>query len=117
MRAQHRRVRMVDHETGGARRREGRCLARGHDEDEHDLFGGFEGGWCDPSSYKWRKVGPRKFCLDMGGFAFDAALLMRVEGAPWRYSGHGGESELVERLLPNSSAEDLQPLANCVSHR
>ena len=84
----------------------------------HDgRFGGFESGWCDPSSYKWRKVGPRKFCLDMGGFAFDAALLMRVEGAPWRYSGHGGESELVERLLPNSSAEDLQPLANCVSRR
>jgi hypothetical protein len=53
----------------------------------------------------------------MGGFAFDAALLMRVEGAPWPYSGHGGESELVERLLPNSSAEDLQPLANCVSRR
>ena len=34
-------------------------------------------------------------------------------GSPWNYTGHGGESELVERLLPGGSPEDLQPLANC----
>ena len=78
-------------------------------------FAGFETGWCDPSSYKWRQAGPRVFCLDMGGFAFDAALLHRLPAAAaaWGYTGHGGESEFVEKLLPNGSSEDLQPLANC----
>ena len=49
----------------------------------------------------------------MGGFAFDATLLQHVVGAHWNYTGHGGESELVEKLLPGGSPADLQPLANC----
>jgi hypothetical protein len=36
----------------------------------------------------------------MGAFAFDATLLQHVVGAPWNYTGHGGESELIEKLLP-----------------
>lgn len=76
-------------------------------------FEGFDAGWCDPSSYVWRHVGRRTFCVDMGGFAFDAALLQHVVGPPWNYSGHGGESELLEKLLPGGRPEDLQPLANC----
>ena len=76
-------------------------------------FAGFEAGWCDPGAWNWVKVGPRTFCVDMGGFAFDTALLQHVEEPIWNYTGHGGESELISKLLPGGVAEDLQPLANC----
>ena len=79
-------------------------------------FTGFESGWCDPGAWTWVNVGPRTFCVDMAGFAFDAALLQRVpaERAIWNYTGHGGESELIASLLgAEAVAEDLQPLANC----
>ena len=67
---------------------------------------------------------PRFFCVDMGGFAFDARLLQSVKGVPWDYTGRrrrgtnatewrGGESEFIEQLLPNSYPEDLMPLGNC----
>ena len=59
--------------------------------------------------------GARKYCVDMGGFAFDAELLWRVEGEVWSFSRkQGGESELVDKLLgPSGSPAQLQPLANC----
>ena len=86
---------------------------------------GFSAGWCSESFYKFQ-YGPRFFCIDMGGFAFDASLLQHVVGVPWNYAGRrkrggnsnvtewrGGESEFVEQLLPLGYPEDLQPLANC----
>ena len=84
---------------------------------------GFNAGWCSESIHKFQ-YGPRFFCIDMGGFAFDASLLRRIDGVPWSYSGRrtrgsnatewrGGESEFVESLLPRGYPEDLQPLANC----
>ena len=54
--------------------------------------------------------------VSTSGFVFDAALLQRVPSPQpiWNYTGHGGESELIVKLLgPAASAEDLQPLANC----
>ena len=37
-----------------------------------------------------------------------------MRGEVWKYSGHGGESELIEKLLgPGASPDDLQPLAGC----
>ena len=77
-------------------------------------FTGFEAGWCDPGAWNWNKQGRRDFCVDMGGFAFDARLLHALDEGPiWNYTGHGGESELVGRLLCSDAPEDLQPLANC----
>jgi hypothetical protein len=72
-------------------------------------------------------LGPRFFCVDMGGWAFDAALLRGLKGVPWSYPGRrprgtksnttvwrGGESEFLQQLLgPRAYPEDLQPLANC----
>ena len=74
-------------------------------------------------------LGPRFFCVDMGGWAFDAALLQGFKGVPWSYPGRrpraggaksnvtvwrGGESEFLQQLLgPHAYPEDLQPLANC----
>jgi hypothetical protein len=49
----------------------------------------------------------------LAGFAFDASLLWPLRGEIWEYEGHGGESELIERLLPGAGPEALQPLANC----
>jgi hypothetical protein len=48
-------------------------------------FAGFEAGWCDPSAWNWQHLGPRKFCVDMGGFAFDAALLQHANEPLWNY--------------------------------
>jgi len=84
---------------------------------------GFSAGWCGESWHSYQ-YGARFFCVDMGGFAFDAALLQRIEGVPWNYAGRrrrgsnvtewrGGESEFLEQLLPTGYPEDLQPLANC----
>ena len=76
-------------------------------------------GWCTSTSGKqsWmtRRYGARTYCVDMGGFAFDAVLLRRITGETlWSYSRHGGgESELIHKLLPGGSPADLQPLANC----
>ena len=82
-------------------------------------------------------LGRREICVDMGGFAFDANLLRRLNrtAQPWSYGGRqecrrsvsgvplnasecrtnwrGGESEFIESLLPNGFYEDLQPLGNC----
>lgn len=49
----------------------------------------------------------------MGGYAFDAALLQHVPEPLWNYTGRGGESEMISKLLPRGVPEDLQPLANC----
>jgi hypothetical protein len=81
--------------------------------DEHGRFAGFEAGWCDPKSWLWSRHGPRAFCVDMAGYAFDAALLQHVPEPLWNYTGHGGESEMIAKLLPGGVPEDLQPLANC----
>lgn len=45
----------------------------------------FEAGWCKKRSWMVRKYGARKFCVDMGGFAFDAALLQKLHGEIWEY--------------------------------
>lgn len=82
-------------------------------EPQTGRFTGFEAGWCDPGAWNWQKLGPRTFCVDMGGFAFDAALLRHMDEPLWNYTGHGGETEFISRLLPGGVAEDLQPLANC----
>lgn len=75
----------------------------------------FDAGWCGHKSWMSRKYGARTFCVDMGGFAFDADLLRRVPSENiWEYKRHGGgESELIAKLLPGGAPEDLQPLANC----
>ena len=77
-------------------------------------FQRFEAGWCRVPGFLRRERGMRSFCLDMGGFAFDARLLRRIRGdTPWAAPlGRGGESELIERLLPGGHPADLQPLAN-----
>ena len=77
-------------------------------------FSAFDAGWCKSRSWMVRRYGPRRFCVDMGGFAFDASLLRGVQGEPWEYTGHGGESELIARLLgPSAHGGHLQPLGNC----
>lgn len=75
----------------------------------------FDAGWCREKSWMTRKYGRRTFCVDMGGFAFDAALLRQVRGDTlWEFKRHGGgESELIQKLLPGGAPEDLQPLGNC----
>ena len=89
---------------------------------------GVMAGWCQSTSGHSMAaylLGPRFFCVDMGGFAFDAALLRTVEGEPWDFPGRrhrltnntiwrGGETEFLQQLLgPHAYPEDLQPLANC----
>ena len=77
-------------------------------------FAKFEAGWCRRRSWMSRRYGTRKFCVDMAGFAFDASLLRKLVGEPWKYDGHGGESEFIESLLgPDAGGDVLQPLANC----
>jgi hypothetical protein len=73
----------------------------------------FDAGWCGEKSWMARRYGRRTFCVDMAGFAFDASLLRSLRGELWTYTGHGGESEFIERLLPGGRPDDLQPLANC----
>lgn len=58
--------------------------------DPHGIFRGWSAGWCYGGSYygtSARRLGPRVFCVDMAGFAFDAALLQRMHGPLWSYSG------------------------------
>ena len=55
-------------------------------DDASGRFAGFEAGWCDPSAWNWQTRGPRSFCVDMGAFAFDAALLHHVPGPLWNYT-------------------------------
>ena len=98
--------------ASGFRRRE-HMIERPTYDNMTGRFAGFEAGWCDPGAWTWTHQGPRTFCVDMGGFAFDAQLLQHIEGPLWQYAGHGGESEFISRLLPGGVAEDLQPLANC----
>ena len=38
-------------------------------------FEGFDAGWCHAGGWSEIRLGPRFFCVDMGGFAFDATLL------------------------------------------
>ena len=97
--------------------------------DARGVFMGFDASWCQYRRWSSLRFGPRHFCIDMGGFAFDAQLLQRKPGKPWDYRGvrkfmpfrrnsvqhewRGGESEFVTSLLPNGYPEDLQPLGNC----
>ena len=41
-------------------------------------FARFDAGWCRRRSWMTRRYGPRAFCVDMAGFAFDAALLQVI---------------------------------------
>jgi len=106
--------------------------------DDRGVFRGFDAGWCRSvgwATWTSRRLGPRFFCIDMGGFAFSAELLWatgvrrRPNHKPWDYEGvlkfsrwrrrrpvtewRGGETEFVQSLLPNGFPEDLQPLGNC----
>ena len=87
-------------------------------------FGGFQAGWCYGDGFLSQTYGPRRFCIDMGGFAFDAALIHeRAGGPPWSFNGsfdrsdasvrtwRGGESEFLATLI--TFPEELQPLLNC----
>ena len=79
-------------------------------------FEKFQAGWCKPGSWMVQHRGKRKYCVDMGAFAFDVSLLWRSvpTGEIWTYTGHGGESELIDKLLgPTGEPRDLQPLGNC----
>jgi hypothetical protein len=79
-------------------------------------FSGFDAGWCDdPQKWMVGRYGPRKFCVDVGGFAFDATLLQHIPGDPWNQTTkpNRGESDLINMLLRGGPAEELQPLANC----
>ena len=103
---------------------------------------GFEAGWCDQPTWMTRVFGPRAYCVDMAGFAFDAALLQgRPDLAePFSFNGRceqaahlakrrghgkrsskqpycttqGGEDEFLRRLTKTDRAADahLQPLGN-----
>ena len=109
--------------------------------DEHGRFNGYDGGWCHGDGWTASHLGPRFFCVDMGGFAFSAELLQRKRGKLWDYNGtkklpklrhsrrrrgrdrapaapsriewRGGETEFLESLIPDAFPEDLQPLGNC----
>jgi hypothetical protein len=89
-------------------------------------FGGFAAGWCYGDGQLSQLYGPRRFCIDMGGFAFDASLIhSKTDAPPWSFAGsidrtkssdkpgtwRGGESEFLLSLI--SFPEQLQPLANC----
>lgn len=67
------------------------------------LQGGRIVGW----SAHWKS---RRFPLDMAAFAFDAALLRAIPGPIWTYTGRGGETEFLERLI--GSADKLEILCD-----
>ena len=46
----------------------------------------FKSGWCYGSNLALSH-GPRRFCVDMAGFAFDAALLRGRQDPLWKYVG------------------------------
>ena len=57
--------------------------------DRHGRFRGYVAGWCYDSWFSQR-YGPRFFCVDMGAFAFDAALLRAPHArnaTPWNFTG------------------------------
>ena len=69
--------------------------------DQHGRFRGFTAGWCYDGWFSLR-FGPRLFCVDMGGFAFDSALL-RPERAGaalprWNYTGRTAQRTISCRL-------------------
>jgi hypothetical protein len=79
----------------------------------------FQAGWCH-GSWLSKKYGNRHFCIDMGGFAFDAHLLHGVRGSPWNVSTfrnpHGGENEFLSLLMGESyDLNLLQTLVDCGS--
>lgn len=55
------------------------------------IFNGFDAGWCHASRWTAMRLGPRFFCIDMGGFAFSSELLWghlkRDVPKPWDYRG------------------------------
>lgn len=82
-------------------------------------FQRFQAGWCY-RGWLVKTYGHRHFCVDMGGFAFDASLLHDTRSNLWNESGfknrHGGENELLIKLLgANYDLNRLQPLVDCGS--
>jgi hypothetical protein len=54
----------------------------------------------------------RKYCVDMGGFAFHSDLLKNIESPIWHYKGAGGENEFLQKIL--KSIDDVEFLCdNC----
>jgi len=54
----------------------------------------------------------RAFPVDMAGFAFDASLLQAMDGGLFDFTGKGGETEFLSKLVP--SPDELEPLCrNC----
>lgn len=79
----------------------------------------FQAGWCN-GGWLTKKFGPRRFCVDMGAFAFDAKLLHGKRGDLWNATSfarpHGGENELLVNLVGRDyDLNRLQPLADCGS--
>ena len=74
-------------------------------------FQRFDAGWCDRRQWLARKRGARKYCVDMGGFAFDADLLQNLSDPVWKFERvQGGESEFIDSLIPGvSKLQDLAP--------
>ena len=55
--------------------------------DIHARFNGFDAGWCHGDGWTSAMLGPRFFCVDMGGFAFSSELLQQKVGKLWDYNG------------------------------
>jgi hypothetical protein len=50
----------------------------------------------------WNSSWQRKYATDMAGFAFHTDLLHKISKPFWTYISHGGgESEFIDRLVPN----------------
>jgi galactosylgalactosylxylosylprotein 3-beta-glucuronosyltransferase 3 len=52
----------------------------------------------------------RRFPIDMAGFGFDAALLLKIDGPIWTYAARGGESEFLARIV--NTQDDLEILCD-----
>ena len=83
-------------------------------------FTKFDAGWCN-DSWMTKVYGNRKFCVDMGSFAFDSKLLWTKKIEGWGYRGRkvadgsiylrGGESELLEQLI--DTPHSMIPIGKC----
>ena len=98
--------------------------------DASGIFRGWSAGWCyGGSSFQAlsaRRLGPRVFCTDFGGFAFDSALLwQRAErdqelatAAPWGYQGRAQTGQLRAGCTTHERCAELHVLARRYSsHR
>jgi len=62
---------------------------------------GWNAGWLE-----------RKYPVDMGGFAFHTDCLKKLQAPYWDYTGIGGESEFIDKLIKDKSELELL-CSNC----